>query len=253
MPASFDAAAQRLTLDAAEQAGFPGSVRLLEEPQAAFYCWLEQHAAAEPLWQGSDPYTAAPRHVLIVDVGGGTSDFSLFELRPGASGTIPDITAGRGQRTYPAGRRQYRSRPRGPAGTSACAGTRPDVRPTMGSPRRVVSRSERALAFGCRPGAGAIRRGIAGPGVRPGGRGTDRNAGARRGRAAGAGWLFSGLRCAAPGPIAPSRVCATGGCPTRPTARSRIIWPISSATARAWMPYCSTAVRSMPRSCASGC
>ena len=139
MPASFDAAAQRLTLDAAEEAGFPGNVRLLEEPQAAFYCWLEQYGAAEPLWEGSHPYAAEPRHVLIVDVGGGTSDFSLFELRPGASGAIPDITARGGQRTYPAGRRQYRSGPRGPAGTPACAGTRPDIRATMGSPRRVVS------------------------------------------------------------------------------------------------------------------
>ena len=91
VPASFDAAAQRLTLDAAEEAGFPDSVRLLEEPQAAFYCWLEQYGAADPLWEGSDPYTVGPRHVLIVDVGGGTSDFSLFELRPGASGAMPDI------------------------------------------------------------------------------------------------------------------------------------------------------------------
>ena len=91
VPASFDAAAQRLTLNAAEEAGFPGSVRLLEEPQAAFYCWLEQHAAAEPLWEGLDPHAAEPRRVLIVDIGGGTSDFSLFELRPGASGAIPDI------------------------------------------------------------------------------------------------------------------------------------------------------------------
>ena len=91
VPASFDAAAQRLTLNAAEQAGFPGSVRLLEEPQAAFYCWLERHGAAEPLWQGLDSHTAEPRHVLIVDVGGGTSDFSLFELRPGGSDAIPDI------------------------------------------------------------------------------------------------------------------------------------------------------------------
>ena len=91
VPASFDAAAQRLTLNAAEEAGFPRSVRLLEEPQAAFYCWLEQYGATEPLWTGLDQYTAEPRHVLIVDVGGGTSDFSLFELRPGTSGAIPDI------------------------------------------------------------------------------------------------------------------------------------------------------------------
>ena len=90
-PASFDAAAQRLTLNAAEEAGFPAGVRLLEEPQAAFYCWLERHGAAEPLRDGVDRYTAEPRRVLIVDIGGGTSDFSLFELRPGASGAIPDI------------------------------------------------------------------------------------------------------------------------------------------------------------------
>jgi len=36
VPASFDAVAQRLTMDAAREAGFPGNVRLLEEPQAAF-------------------------------------------------------------------------------------------------------------------------------------------------------------------------------------------------------------------------
>ena len=90
-PASFDAAAQRLTLDAAKEAGYPDDVRLLEEPQAAFYCWLERHPAAERLWERADKYTAEPRRVLIVDIGGGTSDFSLFELKPGASGAIPDI------------------------------------------------------------------------------------------------------------------------------------------------------------------
>ena len=90
-PASFDAAAQRLTLNAAEEAGFPNGVRLLEEPQAAFYSWLEQYRAAEPLWEGLDSHGAEPRNVLIVDVGGGTSDFSLFELRPGSSGAMPDI------------------------------------------------------------------------------------------------------------------------------------------------------------------
>jgi molecular chaperone DnaK (HSP70) len=92
VPASFDAAAQRLTLNAAEEAGFPSRVRLLEEPQAAFYCWLEQHSSANPLRERLDEHNAEPRHVLIVDIGGGTSDFSLFELRPGPSGGIPHIT-----------------------------------------------------------------------------------------------------------------------------------------------------------------
>ena len=90
VPASFDAAAQRLTLIAAEEAGFPRSVRLLEEPQAAFYCWLEQHSLTGSLWEGAGD--AQPRHVLVVDIGGGTSDFSLFELRPTTTGGIPNIT-----------------------------------------------------------------------------------------------------------------------------------------------------------------
>ncbi len=91
VPASFDAAAQRLTLNAAEEAGFPGGVRLLEEPQAAFYRWLEQCSAADPSWERLETHNAGPRHVLVVDIGGGTSDFSLFELRPGPPGVMPDI------------------------------------------------------------------------------------------------------------------------------------------------------------------
>jgi len=89
VPASFDAAAQRLTLNAAAEAGFPTGARLLEEPQAAFYRWLEQHQAAAPPWPESGG--GQTRHVLIVDIGGGTSDFSLFALRFGA-GALPDIS-----------------------------------------------------------------------------------------------------------------------------------------------------------------
>src|SRR6516165_2611078 len=91
VPASFDVAAQKLTLAAAEEARFPGSVKLLEEPQAAFYCWLEQHPDAEPLWAESGAHDVQSRHVLVVDIGGGTSDFSLFEVWPGTFGSIPDI------------------------------------------------------------------------------------------------------------------------------------------------------------------
>jgi molecular chaperone DnaK (HSP70) len=80
VPASFDAAAQRLTLEAASEAGFPESVRLLEEPQAAFYWWLEQHRASEELLENGS------HHVLVIDIGGGTTDFSLFEIRPPSLG-----------------------------------------------------------------------------------------------------------------------------------------------------------------------
>jgi molecular chaperone DnaK (HSP70) len=88
VPASFDAVAQRLTLDAAHEAGFPEDVRLLEEPQAAFYRWLEQGTKSD-LWKHrSDNGT---HHVLVIDVGGGTTDFTLFEITAQSGTTIPHI------------------------------------------------------------------------------------------------------------------------------------------------------------------
>lgn len=71
VPASFDDVARNLTLEAARQAGFE-NITLLEEPQAAFYCWLATHSPAEA--SRLKPGYAC----LIVDVGGGTSDFSLI-------------------------------------------------------------------------------------------------------------------------------------------------------------------------------
>ena len=91
VPASFDAAAQRLTLAAAEQAGFPGHVRLLEEPQAAFYSWLERQTDGDDPWSAPPDSRTAARHVLVIDVGGGTSDFSLFELTRHVDGSDPAI------------------------------------------------------------------------------------------------------------------------------------------------------------------
>jgi molecular chaperone DnaK (HSP70) len=87
VPASFDAVAQRLTLEAAMHADFPSNVRLLEEPQAAFYRWLEEHPSPEALRLPP----AGVSHVLVVDIGGGTSDFSLFEMSAQAGSTIPHI------------------------------------------------------------------------------------------------------------------------------------------------------------------
>ncbi len=92
VPASFDAVAQRLTLQAAREAGFPDTVRLLEEPQAAFYRWLELHGGGGDHWDRLPDTDAEAHHVLVVDIGGGTSDFSLFALRPdGGGGGVPGI------------------------------------------------------------------------------------------------------------------------------------------------------------------
>jgi molecular chaperone DnaK (HSP70) len=73
VPASFDEGARALTLEAARLAGLPG-LRLLEEPQAALYDWLHRHRAAllDEL--------ADTRLVLVADVGGGTTDFSLVKV-----------------------------------------------------------------------------------------------------------------------------------------------------------------------------
>jgi len=73
IPASFDPAARELTLEAANAAGYP-SPTLLEEPQAALYSWIQSAGSA---WRQQ----ARPGDViLVVDVGGGTSDFSLIAV-----------------------------------------------------------------------------------------------------------------------------------------------------------------------------
>lgn len=91
VPASFDAAAQRLTLEAARGAGYPDAVRLLEEPQAALYRWLEQRDPATPWREAFATGGAEPYHVVVVDIGGGTSDFSLFAFHTADGGGEPRI------------------------------------------------------------------------------------------------------------------------------------------------------------------
>ncbi|HWN70275.1 MAG TPA: Hsp70 family protein, partial [Haliangium sp.] len=73
VPASFDEAARELTLEAAKLAGYPEIV-LLEEPQAAFYAWID----ANPSGRGRA--IAPGDHVLVFDIGGGTTDFTLIEV-----------------------------------------------------------------------------------------------------------------------------------------------------------------------------
>jgi molecular chaperone DnaK (HSP70) len=71
VPASFDEEARELTRRAAEQAGFQ-NVTLLEEPQAAFYAWVESQGDA---WRRR---IKVGDLVLVCDIGGGTTDFSLI-------------------------------------------------------------------------------------------------------------------------------------------------------------------------------
>jgi molecular chaperone DnaK (HSP70) len=72
VPASFDDMARNLTVEAARKAGLEDLI-LLEEPQAAFYCWQATHSAKEAA------ALKAGIRCLVIDVGGGTSDFSLIE------------------------------------------------------------------------------------------------------------------------------------------------------------------------------
>ncbi|HEX3765105.1 MAG TPA: Hsp70 family protein [Kofleriaceae bacterium] len=77
VPASFDEAARELTLQAATQAGYPPVV-LLEEPQAAFYAWIDSRSGI--VGGGGDHRLAAGDRVLVFDIGGGTTDFTLIDV-----------------------------------------------------------------------------------------------------------------------------------------------------------------------------
>lgn len=73
IPASFDPAARELTAEAAKEAGYP-QITLLEEPQAALYSWIQGSAGR---WRKE----VRPGDViLVVDVGGGTTDLSLIAV-----------------------------------------------------------------------------------------------------------------------------------------------------------------------------
>ncbi|MBI2216010.1 MAG: Hsp70 family protein [Candidatus Rokubacteria bacterium] len=76
VPASFDAVARDLTLRAAEEAGCRDVV-LLEEPQAAFYAWIERH----PDWRER---VEVGDLILVIDIGGGTTDFTLIAVTENA-------------------------------------------------------------------------------------------------------------------------------------------------------------------------
>ncbi len=72
VPASFDAAARDLTQRAAKLAGYP-EVTIIEEPQAAFYAWIERNRNWRDQVKPGDL-------ILVIDIGGGTTDFTLIAV-----------------------------------------------------------------------------------------------------------------------------------------------------------------------------
>ena len=94
VPASFDEEARELTVEAARRAGLD-KLTLLEEPLAAFYAWIaEKRIAAKghgpagglssrpsPARDGTDEILRDGELILICDIGGGTTDFSLVGAR----------------------------------------------------------------------------------------------------------------------------------------------------------------------------
>ncbi len=86
VPASFDAVARDLTVEAARMAGLE-KITLLEEPQAAFYSWLEKQGDG---WRRS---LKVGDLVLVCDVGGGTTDFTLIAVKEQEGNLVLERTA----------------------------------------------------------------------------------------------------------------------------------------------------------------
>lgn len=94
IPASFDEVASRLTINAAIKAGFiEEKIRIVEEPQAAFYFWLDEFLERQKLLEKENidklrrklenlfsVNEYLDKKVVVCDIGGGTCDFSLFKL-----------------------------------------------------------------------------------------------------------------------------------------------------------------------------
>jgi molecular chaperone DnaK (HSP70) len=74
VPASFDVSARELTREAALAAGLPENLIMLEEPQAAVYAWLSDVGDA---WR---KHLKLHDRILVCDVGGGTTDFTLIAV-----------------------------------------------------------------------------------------------------------------------------------------------------------------------------
>ncbi len=82
IPASFDEDARALTVKAARITGL-SNLHLVEEPQAVCYDWLYRHRADLGL-------IADSRLLLVVDIGGGTTDLTLIRIEPAPK--LPKLT-----------------------------------------------------------------------------------------------------------------------------------------------------------------
>ncbi len=90
VPASFDPIARQLTVKAAGDAGL--AVRLLEEPQAAFYDYLDLYGL-QALEQKLAHLHQPKLRILVCDVGGGTTDLTLLSVSKPSSELFIDRTA----------------------------------------------------------------------------------------------------------------------------------------------------------------
>ena len=79
LPASFDEVARELTVEAAKKAGLK-RIALIEEPQAAFYAWINKHV------EDWDRIVSPGQKILVCDIGGGTTDFTLIRVRKDEQG-----------------------------------------------------------------------------------------------------------------------------------------------------------------------
>lgn len=84
LPASFDEVARELTIRAAKLAELP-RIALVEEPQAAFYAWVDKHADD---WQQR---VQPGQRILVCDIGGGTTDFTLIRVQAAERGAPGEV------------------------------------------------------------------------------------------------------------------------------------------------------------------